>query len=335
MIRFFRTAAGLAWGAAVLAGSAGAQERVPPALVEQIVREEVAASGYDRGADSLARHTRLERVDLDGDGRAELLVHATGPACAVTGNCPRWVFRERGGAWERILTTSALELFPLESRANGWQELGEVYRPSGQERSRIVHAFDGRRYVQRHVERIRLDLGGDRGGARAAFTVSSTPPGEGVRRVWLDEIPSGAPMVRLSARYDGCPASRAVPGRLCGTPVLVLVAADPAVPWPAFGPAPCFTLGMRSGWSRTSWQMYPGAPVCAARGAVRGLERRRTLELAPSAAQWDSLFTAGPTTLFAGATVLPLSDEAMDALREFLWMVYDANGVPDPWSREK
>jgi hypothetical protein len=46
----------------------------------------------------VAGETRVKYVDLDGDGKPEVIAQAGGEksGCSPTGNCPLWVLRRRG-----------------------------------------------------------------------------------------------------------------------------------------------------------------------------------------------------------------------------------------------
>ncbi len=66
------------------------------------------------------------RVDLNGDGRAEVVAQVVGPMVCGTGGCPLLIFREPSPGRLELITRMSLFKDPLivaERRHNGWKEL--------------------------------------------------------------------------------------------------------------------------------------------------------------------------------------------------------------------
>jgi len=96
------------------------------------------------------RETRYayNRVDLNGDGRPEVVVTLLGPLDCGTGGCPLLIFRERQGDLELV---SRMTLFrdPLivgEGRHHGWRDLISRVRLDAAHGYYALLPFDGRRY---------------------------------------------------------------------------------------------------------------------------------------------------------------------------------------------
>jgi len=66
------------------------------------------------------------RVDLNGDGKPELVAQVLGPMVCGTGGCPLLIFREPRPGQLQLITRMSLFKDPLiviERRHNGWKEL--------------------------------------------------------------------------------------------------------------------------------------------------------------------------------------------------------------------
>ncbi len=88
------------------------------------------------------------RVDLNGDGRPEVVATLLGPLDCGTGGCPLLIFRERQGDLELV---SRMTLFrdPLivgEGRHHGWRDLISRVRLDAAHGYYALLPFDGRRY---------------------------------------------------------------------------------------------------------------------------------------------------------------------------------------------
>ena len=89
------------------------------------------------------------RVDLNGDGRPELVAQVVGPQFCGTGGCPLLIFRESSDGQLQLLTRMSLFKEPLivtKRRQNGWQELITRVRVDAGHGYYAELPFDGRTY---------------------------------------------------------------------------------------------------------------------------------------------------------------------------------------------
>lgn len=87
-------------------------------------------------------------IDLDGDGRAERVVHLRGPLVCGTGGCPTLVFTPDGDGF-RLVSTIGLTRPPLLASAtwsNGWRNLIVEVSGGGLPGAARELAFDGTTY---------------------------------------------------------------------------------------------------------------------------------------------------------------------------------------------
>ena len=132
---------------------------VPPALAATLF-EEVVKSGINSAVeiDALRRERGFnpgrffiaERVDLDGDGKAELLVQSSRnePLCP-TPNCPAWVYRIEGERYVRLLSEVAGYIdgmSVLATPTKGLRDIRIQQHSSAAERDVVVYRFDGQAY---------------------------------------------------------------------------------------------------------------------------------------------------------------------------------------------
>lgn len=131
--------------------------RVPPeaardARLEAAIFSELYSGGVYAGDPDRYLYNR---VDLDGDGRAEVLAYVHGTASCGSAGCLLLVFRRAGGGYELVSRIGGAEnpVVVGERRTNGWRDLmapvrwGEV----GGRTVRNYHAvlrFDGRGYPE-------------------------------------------------------------------------------------------------------------------------------------------------------------------------------------------
>lgn len=89
------------------------------------------------------------RVDLNGDGKPELVAQVLGPMVCGSGGCPLLIFREpRPGQLELITRMSLFKepLIVIERRQNGWKELVSRVRVDAGHGYYAELAYDGRSY---------------------------------------------------------------------------------------------------------------------------------------------------------------------------------------------
>jgi uncharacterized protein len=128
--------------AALPAALRAVQETSLPASIEAVLRTKYVAEGME---------TRYLRgvVDLDGDGRDEILVHVVGPMACGTGGCPTLVFTPGQGDAYRLVTTLSVTRPPIRAssrRSNGWRNLIVHVAGGGAAAHDAELAFNGKSY---------------------------------------------------------------------------------------------------------------------------------------------------------------------------------------------
>lgn len=95
----------------------------------------------------IAANTRVELMDLDGDGVPEIVAQAndTRAGCGAAGNCPFWIFKKTSEGYKLILDTrdkdgiGGAELITIEDTlTNGFRDLVLAAHDSASEETLIV-----------------------------------------------------------------------------------------------------------------------------------------------------------------------------------------------------
>ena len=134
-------------------------DSVPAALAanlfEEVVKsginsaEEIEALRKERGFNP-ERFFVARRVDLDGDGKPELVVQSSRdePLCP-TPNCPAWVYRIDGDRYIRLLSDVAGYIdgvTVLTTSTKGMLDLRIQQHASASQRDVVTYRFDGQSY---------------------------------------------------------------------------------------------------------------------------------------------------------------------------------------------
>ena len=127
--------------------------RMGSLLVSAALGLTACAGGQGTGPD-LAEYTsagvavQQARVDLNADGRDEVIVHVTGRDVCGSGGCLTLAFTPEGDGYRQIMraTVSRLPVGVAGSRSNGWSDLVVGVRGGGMDSGRAVLAFDGSAY---------------------------------------------------------------------------------------------------------------------------------------------------------------------------------------------
>jgi heat shock protein HslJ len=130
----FQTTADPALEAAILQAS--------PSYTRQVVDVE---GGTGRG-----RYV-YGRVDLNHDGRDEVLVYLLGSIFCGTGGCSLLLFTEGQEGYSLVdeFPISRLPVIVSAERTEGWNDLIRLESGGGAEAAYVRHAFDGAQYVER------------------------------------------------------------------------------------------------------------------------------------------------------------------------------------------
>jgi hypothetical protein len=158
MSLFVRAAAALAAVALVAApASAGAQRKLPgvkvvrseTAVDPELERAVVAAAGRENleGLETPARYY-YNRVDLDGDGKPEVLVYLIASSLCGTGGCELFVFRKKGDGYWLVsnvgLVNGSIVVAP--TRTKGWNDLVTYVAGGGINQGYSALRFNGKSY---------------------------------------------------------------------------------------------------------------------------------------------------------------------------------------------
>lgn len=106
----------------------------------------------DPGADAtaLASRTRVKLIDLNGDGRLEVIAQPVGTdaGCGATGNCPFWVFEKTTAGYAAILSVNrGVQVFTIEpAMTNGFRNLILGSHDAAGERTLRVFRYTEGRY---------------------------------------------------------------------------------------------------------------------------------------------------------------------------------------------
>jgi hypothetical protein len=111
--------------------------------------------GSEHELRQLAANTRVELIDLDGDGTPEVITQANGlkAGCGATGNCAFWVFKKVTDGYKLLLDTrdkegiGGAELLTVEkARTNGFNDLVLAAHDFASEKSLLVYRYKNGMY---------------------------------------------------------------------------------------------------------------------------------------------------------------------------------------------
>jgi hypothetical protein len=98
---------------------------------------------------AIAAEMPIKLVDLNGDGKPEILAQAAGTksGCSPTGNCPFWVFQRVIGGYSLLLGSEA-QIFRVQSNStNGFRDIVLSRHSSAFESEVTEYKFNGTSYV--------------------------------------------------------------------------------------------------------------------------------------------------------------------------------------------
>jgi hypothetical protein len=132
----------------VLAGSWRMQAQAPQtptaASIKSFLQEYLRR---DRDDDLMTRYMNAS-VDLNGDGRQEVIVHVRGPGRCGSGGCATLVLTPQGSSY-RLVTRMTINRPPirvLHSSSNGWRTLAVQVSGGGIDPHEAELVFDGESY---------------------------------------------------------------------------------------------------------------------------------------------------------------------------------------------
>jgi len=144
----WRTANELSWKQSVSRTknlSNDERQRLIAALTAQL--RSVSGNTSEEELRSVAQKARVKYVDLDGDGKSEVIIQAAGDTtCSPTGNCSIWVLRRSKNRYQIILDEDAQTFTVQSESSHGFRDLlltrhGSAFASDGE-----LFRFDGQRY---------------------------------------------------------------------------------------------------------------------------------------------------------------------------------------------
>lgn len=132
----------MSWLPSIVLSLLNASAAPLPSDVRHAIEKDYVAEG---------RETRYVdgSVDLNGDGRNELIVHVIGSAACGSGGCPTLVFTPAGDGFHRVatigLTYPPIAVSP--QRSHGWRNLIVRIGGGGAKAGDVEIAFDGKTYA--------------------------------------------------------------------------------------------------------------------------------------------------------------------------------------------
>lgn len=141
------------------------------AFVLKVIRRDPDPPRSEKELVQMAWDTRVELVDLDGDGQPEVIAEANGIGpCGGTGNCLFWVFQMTSEGPKAILDSSSWGTFELITvrpwSTNGYRDI--VLADHGDTSGQDVYSFKFANGAYRANSCFHADWVDDRGEARSS-----------------------------------------------------------------------------------------------------------------------------------------------------------------------
>jgi hypothetical protein len=89
--------------------------------------------------------TRIEMVDLNGDGSPEVIAQGI-PGCSPTGNCPFWIFQRMTHGYKLLLDGFGQTFTVQRSRTNGFRDIVVAMHGSSTESTLTLYRYASSRY---------------------------------------------------------------------------------------------------------------------------------------------------------------------------------------------
>jgi hypothetical protein len=122
------------------AAAVSAWAATSPTKISQYLHRSLHGFGDDRYV--------AAETDLNGDGRAEIVVYVTDPGYCGSGGCLTLVLEPDGRTYRIVMraTVSWPPIRVLSTRSHGWRDLGVMVAGGGIHQHEARMRFDGRRY---------------------------------------------------------------------------------------------------------------------------------------------------------------------------------------------
>jgi hypothetical protein len=155
-----------ACGTVALAQSNGCSGKVSEDLANQLLRQafklmetpqdeqEKITSDAGKMKGGAASRFCAESVDLDRDGKLDLLIHQADVEGAFCGahNCPVWAYRNTGNGYKMLMEDFGGYISPIEAlrtSTGGYRDIRTMQHSSAVEHEITVFKFNGTKYVPR------------------------------------------------------------------------------------------------------------------------------------------------------------------------------------------
>ena len=148
--------------------------------------EEMFEGISDREMRKLAGDTRIEFVDLDGDGTKEIIAQGNGLGpCGGTGNCIVLVLKSTPAGWKTLLDSQAGEfgggfekIRVMDTVTNGFRDVVLGSHVSASDRTLEVFRYSGGRYTRSDCYYATMTPNGVIDEGRKFYDISRGCPGE-------------------------------------------------------------------------------------------------------------------------------------------------------------
>jgi hypothetical protein len=127
----------------------------------------------------VAAETRVKYIDLNGDGKPEVVAQAggEGSGCSPTGNCPFWILHRRGTSYEIILEGEAQTFTIQRTRTRGYSDIVLSRHGSAFESEARTYIFDGEFYCESACDEVQWSSFDSKGKEHRLTNPRSTPCG--------------------------------------------------------------------------------------------------------------------------------------------------------------
>jgi hypothetical protein len=123
---------------------------VPRQIVEELRRDQNWGPALSLKADGTADNLVAIPIDLNGDGKPELIVHGIGGEICGAQNCAHWVYRQTPDGYQLLLDADVVQHIELQkTKSHGYYDLMTFEHSSAFESAATLYKFDGRRYQQK------------------------------------------------------------------------------------------------------------------------------------------------------------------------------------------
>ncbi|MDT7604854.1 MAG: hypothetical protein QOF61_2851 [Acidobacteriota bacterium] len=123
---------------------------VPREIVKQLASDKNVKDFIVLKKDGRAENLVALFVDLNADGRGEIIVHGINSPICGANNCVHWVYRKTAKGFQLLLDAGAIQqVIPQKTFTNGYRDLITSMHGSGLDSDRILYKFDGKQYQLR------------------------------------------------------------------------------------------------------------------------------------------------------------------------------------------